>query len=789
MIKYVTRGGTSPHGKPRVFFTSHPDDFALCFEKLSGDILDLENCAVYYDDKHLSEDLSLDELSEMQLFLIPVTRKFLYSDNYARQKIFKYATENNKPVLPVIMENGIFNDFNSICGGLQTVNYLSTDNTEKPYKERLKEFLNAVLIGDELQDKIREAFDTYIFLSYRKKDRAFAQQLMKLIHKNDFCRDIAIWYDEFLVPGESFNDAIAQALEKSPLFALVVTPSLLEKNNEGKNNYVMETEYPMARKANKRVMPFEMTDTDHSKLEKDFPGINGDSCIDSNEDEKVRKSLLDALHSIALEPGKKDAVHDFFIGLAYLGGIDVEIDHDIAVRLIKSAADSGLVEAVSKLVYMYRYGEGVKRDYDEAIEYQKKKCTLLKDLYRKNPCGDAARDYIISLQDLGDYYLELKKYDQAKFSYDSLCDFCNSIDHLPHESQAGLMIGYDKLSFLFRELGQSIRAGEYIKKNLDLLNRSLERDPKNRDTMIILATSHNNYGRCLMIDNRYMVAKKHFDKALETFTYLDDIDPSPQSRRNLSCTLSYLGNVCTQKGDYTEAMSYFNRMREMNLSLFEELRTNEAELDYAISCFKLATVSKLRGDNTTSIRYLEESLEHSKNVAEKSGTYDAYFGMVTACNVLLDILFDSGNSEAIDKYGKLRLYAAKNMYEICITDQSERELRNSNAFYGEYLRTKGKADESVEYFKEAVSLSEEILKKGEKPEDADKYALNCMTMGLAMGNPDSSYSLEKALFYLKKAFMTWDHLCNSLPPSDPGIQKYSYYRQLATRAMSELFMP
>lgn len=65
---------------------------------------------------------------------------------------------------------------------------------------------------------------------------------MRLIHKNDFCRDIAIWFDEFLTPGENFNDAIKQALEKSQLFTPVVIPNLVSEQN-----CVMTVEYPKAR--------------------------------------------------------------------------------------------------------------------------------------------------------------------------------------------------------------------------------------------------------------------------------------------------------------------------------------------------------------------------------------------------------------------------------------------------------------------------------------------------------------------------------------------------------------
>ena len=61
---------------------------------------------------------------------------------------------------------------------------------------------------------------------------------MQRIHENQMFRDIAIWYDEFLVPGEDFNEAIAKAIENSDAFIIAVTPNLLEAGN-----YILTTEY------------------------------------------------------------------------------------------------------------------------------------------------------------------------------------------------------------------------------------------------------------------------------------------------------------------------------------------------------------------------------------------------------------------------------------------------------------------------------------------------------------------------------------------------------------------
>ena len=118
---------------------------------------------------------------------------------------------------------------NAKCGDIQYLDPYCRDETAISYDEKLTKYLDSVLIGDKLAERIRDAFDAYIFLSYRKKDRRYANELMRIIHAIPGCRDIAIWYDEFLVPGEDFNDAISHALKKSDLFTMVVTPNLINE--------------------------------------------------------------------------------------------------------------------------------------------------------------------------------------------------------------------------------------------------------------------------------------------------------------------------------------------------------------------------------------------------------------------------------------------------------------------------------------------------------------------------------------------------------------------------------
>ena len=219
-LLYKTRGNTSPKDKPRVYFTCHPEDFSRYFEAITNDVLNHSNCAIYYTED-LTKDIAYDDLDlhlgQMNLFITPVTFKLLSTNNRAMSLDLAYAKEKHIPIIPFMMESGIDEIYSkeSNFGKRQYINPYSNDLTEIRYQEKLSKRLNALLLSEEMENRIREAFHAYIFLSYRKKDRKYVNELMKLIHKSPKCQDIAVWYDEFLTPGENFDDSIKTPYKKA----------------------------------------------------------------------------------------------------------------------------------------------------------------------------------------------------------------------------------------------------------------------------------------------------------------------------------------------------------------------------------------------------------------------------------------------------------------------------------------------------------------------------------------------------------------------------------------------
>ena len=393
-------------GKPRVFFAAHPAELPYYLEQVVSWLHASRDCVIWYpasasdDGEGPAAELKASEvpgvLDDMQLVVVAVTVKLLHGDNSAMDRVIPYAQAHHIPLLPLIMEPKAGTDplYNVRFKNLQYLEPSASDPTALPFADKLKSYLDDVLISDETAERVRKVFDACVFLSYRKKDRAFARELMRMIHKDPKYRGISFWYDEFLTPGEDFNENIKKALSSCDLFALVVTPSMLEIPN-----YVMDEEYPSAIDEGKDIFPVEMDKTDRELLEKHFRDIP--ACVTGVEDDEWAAALSEKLAPLAVRTQSSDAEHTYLTGLAYLDGIGVEVDLDVAANLITEAFNDGLEEAARKLAAMYLTGKGVPQSVLRALSIQ----DVIVDMVRKRYLESGTDE------DLAELYREMRIYD------------------------------------------------------------------------------------------------------------------------------------------------------------------------------------------------------------------------------------------------------------------------------------------------------------------------------------------------------------------------------------------
>ena len=421
-FNYITKSNSDPKGKPKVYFCCHPDDFSEYFDEISKDIFKHCDCVILFDKENtqfVTEEMCLD-FEDVRLFVVPISARLLKSTCRAKVYDIPFALKNHIPILPLMQETGLEDSFNASFGDIQFLDKNRIDSTSLDFDLKLKKYLDSVLIGKELTERIQAAFDAYIFLSYRKKDRKYAKELMRLIHEKDFCRDIAIWYDEFLTPGENFNDAIEKAMRGCQVFALTVTPNLVNEDN-----YISRIEYPMASSIGMPILPAMVCNTDRHSLERKFIGIP--SCADANDSASLANALRDTLRSVACRANDRDPIHNYLIGIAYLEGIDVEINASRAYEMILSSANAGLDEAQHKLAEMYRYGNGVEYNREMAVQWLEKYKNSLNEKFERTSNDDDAIKYIRAMQELGELFEELHRFEDAYSAYKAAYKVANDL--------------------------------------------------------------------------------------------------------------------------------------------------------------------------------------------------------------------------------------------------------------------------------------------------------------------------------------------------------------------------
>lgn len=641
---YRTREMDDPRGRPKVFFSCHPSDFAEALDLVVEDILELANCVVWYDadlafvgetaddngetpcvnsssdtlgvgdapeldaDGKAAEEL-FGVLDDMQLLAFAVTSRFLEEPNRARDVELPHVLEKHIPLLPIMLENDLEFEFNEKCAPVQVVNRYVSDSTATPYQEVLRTFLSTVLVGDELAALVRDAFDAYVFLSYRKKNRSQAQRLMHIIHENKRFRDIAIWYDEYLVPGEGFDKAIEAAFAKSSLFALAVTPQLLEEGN-----YVQRIEYPLAHrrsdeKQDLEIVPVEMYDlgneasrTNLDNLASDYEGIP--KVQDEYKRVELHAALDAALDRLGVKGSEGSPQHSFFIGLAYLCGIDVEPDYERALELLTQAAtdeENPCIDATEKLADMYQRGDGVGRDMDEAIRWQWLVVGQYTKAYWKHRDPDEHKGYgtkrFKALVRVADLLCEVGKTGEAMSALGEAFEFLRelAIEVGLREMERDKAVVLNRLGDLNRAHGDFNRAftcyGE-ARQIYGKLASQLETVRARRD----LSISLERLGDVKRSLEDPVAAENYYRGASEIREALADADLEPRNWRDLSVIYTKLGDVRKDGDDLRGAARFYSQALEMDRKLKDELRTPQATDDYCVSLIKLGDVARKRGN-------------------------------------------------------------------------------------------------------------------------------------------------------------------------------------------------
>ena len=784
MFQYKTKGMTSPQGKRRVYFTCHPDDHGRFFEQISAELLSITDCAVWYSTDDDYEDIDTD-LGQMNLFVVPITTRLLTKPCRTRDTDVPFALTNHIPILPLMQEGGLDELFTEHFGDLQYLDPNARDETAISYDEKLKKYLNSVLVGDELAAKVRAAFDAYIFLSYRKKDRKYANELMHLIHKNDFCRDIAIWYDEYLTPGENFNQAISDALQKSDLFALVVTPSLVNEKN-----YVQTVEYPAAKEQKKIILPAELEKTNHDALIEQYPDIpNG---VDARDEAALSKALESALLHIARKENDTDPQHNFFIGLAYLDGIDVEVNHERALSPFAAESKENKVpEAIEKLVSMYSDGHGVNRNYRVATEWQRKLVEHWESEYRKSHGIDDYRKLFSALLYLGNQFYDMKDINATEGTYKQMLAISEQLAEEigTIEVRNDIAVSYEKLGDLWKERKDfDVEGDEAFFHKAIAIREQLTEETGTVEAKHNLAVSYTKLGE-LYTMRLLDFQQKTKEAALKAYTIRknmaeDILQKTVAIREQLVKEAGTVDARLNLAFSYSKLSQHY-AMR-FNMDRFIDSTLDSGILDklhgmIGVIWLIIGSLFKMIGnqDMNRAKKNFRKAIAIRKQLAKETGTITARNALATSYVEACVINMSQFNIRGIKKFCQKAIAIREQLAEETESVEIRNELVNSymtlvngylmlnnfldelGKFFGKNRRIKNNL-EIDKIYRKAIAVQEQLTKETGKVKVTSELAQAYYTIAylspLSRGEPYDRELLEKAFALYTTLVEQYPHL-------------------------------
>ncbi|MBQ8830951.1 MAG: TIR domain-containing protein [Oscillospiraceae bacterium] len=387
------------------------------------------------------EPESVSELEKMDVLIVPVTSRLFDTVNPVMSEYLPMAEEKGIAVIPVMLEDGLQGRFDEHFGELQYISGIDNDDTALELSEKLDRTLG---YHDDIMSEWN--LNGRIFLSYRKKDRAFVPELLRKIHDNAIFRDFAVWYDEYLRLGENFNTNIVKELESSDLVVLMVTPGILEEGN-----FVRDIEYPMAKKQGKPIVAVEAVKTDRTALHKAFPNLGDVISIDDTEGLNI--ALFNASRALDISAFKYGAAHDRDIAGLYLEGHKVERDISRGVKIMGQAAMQGDFFAAREIATWYQTGKYVGEDPELSLRWIKEALRLAENYTPEDEDDEEyARDILMDL--LGtcaDFHRYCGKFEDAFDYYKRLMQI---------KAELGLEDRND--AYLYRDIAETlVKLGEY----------------------------------------------------------------------------------------------------------------------------------------------------------------------------------------------------------------------------------------------------------------------------------------------------------------------------------------
>lgn len=365
-----------PNNNRNILILSHPQQTTYYLSQLKDYIWKQFTNITIWQTNLVIDDWNqlLKEVEQMDAVICFVTELLVSTRNEIGDILLPIIIERKYPLLPLVASEELEQIFDKRYGHIHFVKcrgkYLMGYDAIDAFLKRLPLCEEKRNSWFEISQREIEYFSQSYFLSYRKVDGKYIEELQYKIHSEPALIDTQLWYDSYLSFGENYDQNLAAVIEKSSAVILIITPHLLEPDN-----YVSRIEIPFAKECGKIVIGIMLEETDLKAIW-DMYGIN--KIYKLEEWDSFTDILLDA--GVPIPKVDSYSAHLYGLAVAYMDGEYVECNMRIACELLYQAIQIKHFAAYEKLIEIksgeYEVNRMRQKDFEMSFpllaDYQKK---------------------------------------------------------------------------------------------------------------------------------------------------------------------------------------------------------------------------------------------------------------------------------------------------------------------------------------------------------------------------------------------------------------------------------
>ena len=402
----------------------------------------------------------------------------------------------------------------------------------------------------------------------------------------------------------------------------------------------------------------------------------------------------------------------------------MEVNKEKGAALIQSAARDGLPEAMEKLADMYRTGDGVKRDYEAAIQWFERAGAIREAEWQKSPSLDTFQKLARTLSGLYILSYDCKKLTIAEKAVRQILSACKQ-DWQRFRSP----VAY-RASILWRsELSSLLLAKGDVAGARVVLNQVIREEEELYMETDILRALYEKRGTISLSEGRFSAARSWFERSISLWEAEFSSLPTHGAVLSLSNLYGECSTACRESQDIAAAQNWLDKAISLLFSQLDLKQDVRFRRTLGHCLYEKGLLLQQTSDQDGALVCFKNSLQIAKDTANSYDEYDDKHFLALLYSQIGTWYLKQGQMESALAYYEKGLAICKRLSDKYSCLGAFQDLGGAHIDLGALYMAQGRFSEAHEQLNQSLSLCQYCVRLS----PSSRYLFNLGSVRLQRG--------------------------------------------------------